>query len=211
MKSREMRKAKSEEEKAGHFGKRDSTDSTPPKLKDRLYGKIYEISFKKRRVLMKRIALMTALLALTFTQYAFALGTPDFSGRWVLDSAEGTGAHAGADFAKGKVTIVIKQTKTTFSVDRKTGNRIETAVHKLDGTESINRLPSGKEKKSTSAWVGSTLVIKSKTDMSNLMGKMKVLSTEVFSLSPDGKGMTIETTIHSPTGETNQKLTYRKQ
>ena len=160
---------------------------------------------------MKRIAFITVFLALTITQYAFALDTPDFSGTWVLDSAEGMGAHAGADVAKGKVTIVIRQTKTTFSVDRKAGKRIETAVHKLDGKESINKLPSGKEKKSTSAWVGSTLVIKSTTDMSNLMGKMTVHSTEVFSLSPDGRVMTIEETIHSPTGETTRKLTYNKQ
>ncbi len=157
---------------------------------------------------MKRITFVTALLAITIAQYTFALGTPDFSGTWVLDSASDMDARAGAgNLAKSRVEIVIKQTRTTFSVDRKAGDRIETAVHKLDGTESINKLPSGKEKKSRSAWVGSTLVTKSTTDM----GKTTVPSTEVFSLSPDGKVMTIEVTMQTPNREIKRKLTYNKQ
>ncbi len=157
---------------------------------------------------MKRVIFVTTLAVFILTHHASALGTPDFSGTWVLDSVSDMGAGSGAgNFAKGKVSIVIRQTKTTFSVDRKAGDRIETAVHKLDGSESVNKLPSGKEKKSTSAWVGATLVIKSMTDM----GEMKVPSTELFSLSPDGKVMTVESTIQTPRGETKRKLTYNKQ
>ncbi len=157
---------------------------------------------------MKRIVFVAALLVFSITQYAWALGTPDFSGTWTLDSVQNMSSASGpGNFAKGKVTITIKQTKTTFSVDRKAGDRIETAVHKLDGTESINKLPSGKEKKSTSSWVGSTLVIKSTTDM----GGTTVASTETFSLSPDGKVMTIESVIQTPRGETKRILTYNKQ
>jgi len=157
---------------------------------------------------MKRMAFVTVLLALAIAQYTFALGTPDFSGTWVLDTAKsGIGAARGSSDrpSMGTVTIVMKQTKTTLSIDRKTGNRVETAVHKLDGTESINKLPSGKDVKSTSAWVGSTLVTKS------LMYGMTVPTTMVHSLSADGKVMTIEVTTHTPNGENKRKLIYNKQ
>ena len=142
----------------------------------------------------RRILIGVVFLILT-TSYAFA--SPDFSGTWVLDSASGMGE------VKGKVTIVIKQTNSTLSIDRNTGRGVETAIHKLDGSESINKLPSGKEKKSKSTWVGSTLVIKSTTD--------NIPSTEIFSLSPDGKVLTIDSTIQAPSKEIKRKLTYKKQ
>lgn len=147
---------------------------------------------------MKRIALIAVLLALSFGQATSALGAPDFSGTWVMDTAKsGIGRASGA----ATVTLVIKQTRTELTIDRKAGNQVGTAVHKLDGTESINKTPSGKDVKSTSAWVGSTLVIKS------FMDGQKEPSTFVYSLSADGKVMTIETT----SGEKKQKLIYNKQ
>lgn len=151
---------------------------------------------------MKRIAFIAVLLALSFAQATFALGTPDLSGTWVMDTAK-----SGIRTARGAatVTLVIKQTRTELTIDRKAGNQVGTAVHKLDGTVSINKTPSGKDVKSTSAWVGSTLVIKS------FMDGEKEPSTFVYSLSADGKVMTIETTMHMPSGEKKQKLIYNKQ
>ncbi len=151
---------------------------------------------------MRRIGFIAVLLALFFGQATFALGAPDFSGKWVMDTAKsGIGTARGA----ATVTLVIKQTRTELTIDRKAGNQVGTAVHKLDGTESINKTPSGKDIKSTSAWVGSTLVIKS------FMDGQKEPSTFVYSLSADGKVMTIETTMHMPRGEKKQKLIYNKQ
>ena len=157
---------------------------------------------------MRRIALVAILLAVTIAPVSPAAGAPDFSGTWVLDPASAVDARAGAANAPPKkVEIVVRQTGTTLSIDRKSGDRIETAVHHLDGTESVNKLPSGKEKKSTSTWVGSTLVITSSTDM----GTSTVPSTEIFSLSPNGRVMTIDVTLRTPGREIKRKLIYNKQ
>ncbi len=151
---------------------------------------------------MKRIGFIAVLLALSLGRAPFALGAPDFSGTWVMDTTKsGIGTARGA----ATVTLVIKQTRTELTIDRKVGNQVGTAVHKLDGTESINKTPSGKDIKSTAAWAGSTLVIKS------FMDGQKEPSTFVYSLSANGKVMTIETTMHMPSGEKKQKLIYNKQ
>jgi hypothetical protein len=105
------------------------------------------------------------------------------------------------------ITLVVKQTKTTLSIERKTGNQVETAILKLDGTESINKAPNDKDVRSTSSWVGSTLVTKSTMDMDGMTVKM----TEVRSLSADGKVMTIDVSRSTAHGETKQKLLYNKQ
>lgn len=159
-------------------------------------------------VLMRRATALIIFIVLAFSGSALALGNPDFSGTWTLDIAKSDMGQARPGALSGaKVTIVIKQTPAVLAITRNVGKGPETATLKLDGTESINKLPSGKEKKSTSAWVGSTLVTKSTTDM----GNMKVSSTEVFSLSPDGKVMTIDTTLNTPSGVSKKKLIYNKQ
>jgi hypothetical protein len=163
----------------------------------------------KRRVFMKRKVFFIALLVLAITHYAFALGTPDFSGTWVLDNEKSDlGMPAGAGkLPMQTITLVIKQTGTTLSIERKTANQDETAIFKLDGTESINKAPNGKDIKSTSAWVGSTLVTKS----TMLMDQMTVPMTDVRSLSADGKVMTVQVTRQTPHGEMKQTLIYNKQ
>ena len=151
---------------------------------------------------MKRIYFIAVILAAFLGQVTFALGATDFSGTWVLDTAKSSTVMArGA----ASVTLVIKQTKTELTIDRKAGNQVGTAAHKLDSTVSINKTPSGKDIKSTSAWVGSTLVIKS------IIEGLKEPSTFVYSLSADGKVLTIDTTIHMPSGEKKQKLIYNRQ
>ena len=159
---------------------------------------------------MKRKVFVMALLILTITHYAFALGTIDFSGTWVLDPEKsdiGFQRAGAGNLPMQTITLVIKQTGTTLSIERKTANQVESAVLKLDGTESTNKAPSGKDIRSTSEWIGSTLVTKS----TMLMGEMSVQMTDVRSLSADGKVMTIQVTRQTPHGETKQTLIYNKQ
>jgi hypothetical protein len=157
---------------------------------------------------MKRCAAIVVFLAIASAPFAVVAGVPDFSGTWVLDPASVADARPGAANPNAaKVEIVIRQTKATLSVDRRSGDRVETASHNLDGTESVNKLPSGNEKKSRSSWVGSTLVTTSSTEM----GGTIVPSTEVFSLSPDGKVLTIDVTMRMATREVKRKLVYRKK
>jgi len=156
---------------------------------------------------MKRAMVFIIFMTLSFSLSAFALGKPDFSGTWTLDTAKSDMGHGRSAPAAAKVTIVIKQTPAFLATTRNGGKDPETATHKLDGSESINKSPSGQDIRSTSRWEGQTLVTKS--IMSTEHGSSE--STFVRSLSADGRVMTIDTTIKSSTGEIKQKLIYNKQ
>jgi hypothetical protein len=148
-------------------------------------------------------------ITLAFSGSAFAQGKPDFSGTWTLDIAKsdvGQGRPS-AQAATQKVTLVIKQTPAVLAIERKAGERVETATFKLDGSESVNKSPSGQDIKSTSRWVGSTLVTKSM--MSTEQGTAEM--SDVRSLNADGKVMTIDVNRKTPRGDVKQKLIYNRQ
>jgi hypothetical protein len=155
--------------------------------------------------MVRKIVLPAVLLALIGSGTAFAQGRPDFSGTWVLDAAKSD--MGGGQRPRGSVTIVVKQTSGSLSIERNVGSRPETAVLKLDGSESVNRLPSGAEKKSRARWTGSTLT---SDGVANTQGGT-AKTQEVWSLSADGKVMTLDVTLQSSTGEKKQKLVYNRQ
>ncbi len=158
---------------------------------------------------MKRAAILMIFITLAFSGSAFALGKPDFSGTWNLDTTKSDmGQARSASTSKQKVTLIIKQTSSVLTTTRKVGDRSETATDKLDGSESINKSPSGHDIKNTSQWVGSTLVTKSVMSMEAGTAE----STFMRSLSADGKVMAIDTTMKTPNGSVKKmKLIYNKQ
>jgi hypothetical protein len=159
---------------------------------------------------MKRAAFFMIFILLAFSGSAFALGNPDFSGTWTLDTVKSDMGQArpSAPAATQKVTLVIRQTPSVLSITRKVGERSETATEKLDGSESVNKSPSGQDIKSTNRWLGSTLV----TNSIMSTGGGTTESTFVRSLSADGKVMTIDTTMKTPNGNVKKmKLIYNKQ
>jgi hypothetical protein len=159
---------------------------------------------------MKRAAvfIIFIFINLAFSGSALAQGRPDFSGTWTLDMAKSDmGQARPIGMPARKVTLVIKQTPALLAIEHKVGDRTETATHKLDGSESVNKSPSGQDIKSTSRWVGSTLVTKSVMSTGNGTAE----TSDVRSLSADGKVMTIELTRKTPGGEVKQKLIYNKE
>ena len=158
---------------------------------------------------MKRATVFIIFITLVLSGLAFALGKPDFSGTWTLDTAKSDmGQGRPGAMAKAKVTIVIKQTSATLATTRTVGGRSDTAIEKLDGSESINKSPSGQDIKSTNRWEGSTLITKS---VMSPKGGPLAESTFVRSLSADGRVMTIDTTMKTLNGVKKQKLVYNKQ
>jgi len=103
-----------------------------------------------------------------------------------------------------KVVLIIKQTATKLSIERSTG---DVAVYNLDGSESVNSLPSGGQSKTTMNWVGDTLVAKT---ISNVSGT-NIRMTDVRSLSANGKEMVLRVSLQMPSGERKQTLVYTKQ
>jgi hypothetical protein len=165
---------------------------------------------------MKRALVFTLVMAVAITTLVFAQGRPDFSGTWVLDASKsdvGRGSPAGRQMPMRTVTLVLKQTSDTLTIQRTVGEQKETALYKLDGSVSTNKLPSGNESQSTAKWVGATLAIKTTAEISDPESgaKIKADMTDVRSLSADGQVMTVLVTRQTPRGEVKQTLVYNKQ
>ncbi len=150
----------------------------------------------------KGIFIVLAFVIVIFFSVS-AHAAPDFSGTWVLDiNKSDTGISNPAAKAKmQKVTLIIKQTATKLTVQRSSG---DIAVYNLDGSESVNSLPGGGQTKTSMKWAGDTLVAKT---TSNSGGS----STDVRSLSANGKEMVVKVSMQLPSGERKQTLIYNKQ
>jgi hypothetical protein len=156
---------------------------------------------------MKRATVFIIFIALALSGSAFAQGKPDFSGTWTLDMAKSDMGQGRPSAGTRKVILVIKQTPAVLTIERKVSERSETATLKLDGSESINKSPSGQDIKSTSRWVGATLITKSIMTTGNGTAEM----SDARSLSADGKVMTLDVTRKTDRGDVKQKLIYNKE
>jgi hypothetical protein len=165
---------------------------------------------------MKRAFIFSVVMIVAIATIVFAQGKPDFSGTWVLDAAKSDLGQMSASAKKmpmRTVTLVLKQTSDMLTIQRIVGEQKETAVFKLDGSETTNKLPGGNEAKSTVKWVGSTLVGKTtaKIKVDDAQGGVNTEMTDVRSLSANGQVMTLVVTRQTPRGEVKQTLVYNKQ
>jgi hypothetical protein len=80
----------------------------------------------------------------------------------------------------------------------------------LDGRESTNTAQRG-EMKSTSRWDGDKLVTDGSATMETPNGPRTITTSEVRSLSKDGKTMTVSTTTESPMGTRTRKTVFERQ
>src|SRR5688572_2212181 len=115
-----------------------------------------------KKVLAVALSAALAVPALALTQ-----GKTDFSGTWAFDEAKsdpaggpgggGGGRPGGGGGGGGRMgggtpsKVVIKQTGTDLTVETTTANGAQTAVYKLDGSESVNKTAMG-ESKSKATW-----------------------------------------------------------
>ena len=134
---------------------------------------------------------------------AFAADHPQFSGAWKLD-------HDKSDFGEAsgpsQVTDSITQTASALTIDRDRDGEKSTIRVPLDGTQSDVKLRN-MPMKAQSHWDGTTLVIE--YTGSRLGGAIR--SEEKWTLSADGKVLTVERHGSSRRGETTQKLLMVKQ
>jgi hypothetical protein len=169
---------------------------------------------------MTRKALWATAIALAITGAVFAQAKPDFSGTWTLDrdksempqmgGAGGRPGGGGMGAPMGDVTVTIKQSADTVTIEQKmgeTGSR--TLTYKLDGSESVNQGMCGGEAKSTTKWDGNKLVTESTQTFNGPNGEMTMKSKEVRSLDADGT-MHVEVTRETPRGTNTSKLVFKK-
>jgi len=170
----------------------------------------------------KLLAAAAVGLIMVLPSVTLAQGKTDFSGTWTFDEAKsdqppaGRGGGGGGGGGRGggrlggapATAITIKQTAAELSIDRTTAQGNQTAVYKLDGSESKNTIGAGPAA-SKATWDGAKLVIATTQAVQGRGGnEVTVESKEIY--SRDGNTLTIEGTRTTPFGTQNRKLIYTK-
>jgi len=168
---------------------------------------------------MKKSTVIAAVCVLAIGLAVWALAAPDFSGTWVLDASKSDQMSMGRQGGGGtppNITLTIQQSGNELAITRtmEMGGNQRTSDQKftLDGKENTNTAMMGRgEMVSKSRWDGGTLVIEGTQKISSPRGEMEIATKEAYSLSEDGKVLTITTTRTTPQGERTTKQVYNKQ
>ena len=153
----------------------------------------------------KRIFAAMAILALAALP---ALATPNFSGDWKLNAPKSDFGQMPAPdsmtykitHADPKLTTVIKQSGQMGEVERQSS-------YTTDGKESTNEGFQGSTTKSVAKWDGDTLTIETKGQF----GDNEFTVTQKWTLSADGKTLTVAQSVKSAMGEFAAKMVFDKQ
>jgi hypothetical protein len=150
---------------------------------------------------------MKKLFAAAMVLAASACGAPNLTGEWKLNLQK---SQYGAIPAPVEVTRKIKLEGVNLSMhtEQKTVQRDSTSDlnYTTDGKLSINKVTNG-DAKGTAHWEGDTLIIES----SQQNGPQELKSREVWTLSADGKTLTIATHLTLPQGGVDVKQVFEKQ
>ena len=170
---------------------------------------------------MTRTLKVSALVALIFSMSSlvWAQAKPDFAGKWTLDEAKsdpapqrggggGGGGGGGRGMGRGggaaATALNITQTPAQLTIDRTMGQGNQTAVYKLDGSESTNEMGMGKAT-SKASWEGASLVITTSQTMQGRGGEpMTIQLKEVYSL--EGGALQVIRSTETPNGTQSRKL-----
>ena len=158
---------------------------------------------------MKRALVVCLAVALAAPALGWAQGKADFTGTWTLDEAKSDPAPAGRGGRGGATAskLVIKQTASELTVESTMPNGAQTAVYKLDGSESVNKIGMG-ESKSKASWEGNNLVISSQQQLQTPNGTFDITVKDVYSVQ--GGVLTLTSTRTTGRGDNTRKLVYTK-
>jgi hypothetical protein len=156
----------------------------------------------------RTISILLALAALASPLAAQA--HPDFSGKWALDPKT-----APPNMPAGMSMVLdVKQDEKTMTVELSVTGSMDMEKRKtalnLDGSPTKNSVatPAGTiEMTSTAVWDAKVLAVTTSGDL----GGTPVVQSDRWSLEPDGKSLTLETTVSAAGQKATTKLTFLKQ
>lgn len=134
-------------------------------------------------------------------------GTPDLSGRWVLqsdaDAARNRRPINGLSIA---TELVIRQAQEKIAVDSNTGTAgaIVTTTHEVGGNEYAMPGPIGWDTRAKSAWDGTTFTVDIRRSVQGPEGELVFEIRERYSRVDDT--LTLERSM----GRTTQRLVYKR-
>jgi hypothetical protein len=145
----------------------------------------------------------------------------NFSGTWVLDKSQSDvsqlmGLSDDPEKARNaSMTMVVEHQGSNLRVNRmlKTQGEERKEIHtyKIGGGDTTNTGSRGETVVGRAFWEGDKLVIVSTRTWRVLLKDVSAESRGVWSLSPDGKNLTIAAQVNSPRGEQRGKVVFDKQ
>jgi hypothetical protein len=152
-------------------------------------------------------ALIVALLLLSASTL-WAQSKPNFSGEWTLVPGKSDfGMMPPPSGGVQKITHNEPQLKVVSTQTSDQGTNTTESTYTTDGKECVNKGFMDSEMKSTVKWDGVVLVIDSKMDMQG----NAITITNRWTLSGDGKSLTVAMHFASPMGEGDVKMAYEKK
>ena len=156
--------------------------------------------------------LVLAVLISFIAAPAWAQGAkPDFTGKWSLDAAKSDfGQMPAPDSIVQDIEHKEPNLKVTTSIKSAAGDTTNTRTFSTDGKESTNKLSMmGTEQavKTTAKWEGQSLVVVASFDAQGATVQLN----DTWTLSPDGKVLTIGRVAKTPQGDFTTKTVYSKQ
>ncbi len=130
------------------------------------------------------------------------IAAPDFSGSWMLNVAKSQYGQFPAPEVMLR-TVEVQGTRLTMSTYQKgaQGEVTTELKYTTDGKPSVNGTSTG-----TAAWYGDTLVIESSRESQGA----RLTQRDSWTLSKDGKTLTVTTKVKLPNGEFDVKQVFEK-
>ena len=158
---------------------------------------------------MKKSLVLLAVFGAAF----FLLGVraqaaaPNLSGVWQLNFVKSNYGKFPAPLSMTR-KIAHNDPKLILATTQKgaQGEVTSNLAYTTDGKESVNKLAGG-ESKGTAQWIGDKLMIESSREFQGATLKQK----EIWTLSADGKMLTIDSHVTIPNGEFDVKQVFDKQ
>lgn len=150
---------------------------------------------------------LCAAAALLSATPAGAFAKPNFSGNWTLNSAKSDfGPMPAPDKWDLKITHDDPSLKYSQVRSGQQGEMKSDIAYTTDGKPSVNKTPRG-EMTSVAKWDGDVLTISTKREVQG----MEITQNERWTLSDDGKTLTIENKVNTPQGDFEIKVIMDKQ
>ncbi len=130
------------------------------------------------------------------------LAAPNFSGSWMLNVSKSQYGQFPAPEVMMRSVKMQGPLLTMSTYQKGAQGEVTTELkYTTDGKPSVNGANTG-----TASWSGETLVIESSREAQGA----KLTQRDVWSLSPDGKTLTVNTHLKLPNGEFNVKQVFEK-
>ena len=156
---------------------------------------------------MKKAQWATAVVLMILLCAAAASAKSNFTGDWKMNPAKSEfGPMPAPSSITQKITHNDPELKVTSTQVSERGEFTTELAYTTDGKECINKMRMG-ESKSTLKWDGDALVIDAKLDFQG----NPVTLTDTWTLSPDGKTLTVKRHFSSQMGEGESTIVMEKQ